>query len=79
MRVTQKGVSFYLSKATAADLKNIVDFHFREPYKHYISYKPKTFQTVKAELESVGATIDEDPAGRGVQRALNRSRVLETT
>lgn len=75
MRVTQKNASFYLSKASAFDLREIVDFHFREPYKEYVSYERKDFDAVKRDLESVGATIDEDPAGWGVQRALNRSRV----
>lgn len=77
MRVTQKNVSFYLSKANAADLKEMVDFHFREPYKEYVSYAPKDFRAVKQELEQCGATINEDPAGWGVQRVLNRKRVID--
>ncbi len=77
MRVTQKNVSFYLSKASAFDLRGIVDFHFREPYKKYSSYERKDFQVVKRELVDRGATIDKDPDGWGVQRALNRSRVLD--
>ena len=77
MRVTQKNVSFYLSKASALDLRRIVDFHFREPYKEYASYQYKGFDVVKRDLEDVGATIDENPAGWGVQRVLNRNRVLD--
>lgn len=77
MRITQKNVSFYLSKATALDLREIVDFHFREPYKDYDSYERKDFDAVKRELESVGASIDQEPDGWGVQRVLNRKRVLE--
>lgn len=77
MRVTQKNVSIYLSKASALDLREIVDFHFREPYKEYVTYERKDFMAVKRDLEGAGATIDEEPAGLGVQRALNRNRVLE--
>ncbi len=77
MRVTQKNVAFYLSKATALDLKAIVDFHFREPYKEYVNYERKDFKAVKHDLEGVGASIDQDPDGWGVQRVLNRKRVYE--
>ncbi len=73
----QKNTAFYLSKASALDLKSIVDFHFREPYKDYVSYERKDFQAVKRQLEESGANIDQNPAGWGVQRVLNRSRVLD--
>lgn len=77
IRVMQKSTAFYLSKASALDLKSIVDFHFREPYKDYVSYERKDFQAVKRQLEESGANIDQNPAGWGVQRVLNRSRVLD--
>lgn len=77
LRVSQKNADFYLSKVTALDLKEIVDFHFREPYKNYTSYEPKGFENVKRELEETGASISSAADNLGVQRYLNRTRVLE--
>lgn len=77
LRVSQENADFYLSKASALDLRAIVDFHFREPYKGYTSYEPKGFEDVKRELEESGASISHESNNWGVQRYLNRNRVLE--
>lgn len=77
LRVSQKNADFYLSKASAFDLRTIVDFHFREPYKSYTSYEPKGFEDVKRELEESGASVSHETNDWGVQRYLNRTRVLE--
>ncbi len=77
LRVSQMNADFYLSKAAALDLREIVDFHFREPYKEYTSYEPKGFEEVKRELEESGAKISRNLPHWGVQRYLNRERVLE--
>lgn len=77
IKVSQKGMTFYLSKASAKDLKSVVDFHFREPYKEYDAYSRKDYESVKQDLENRGVAIDGDPEGGGIQRALNRKRVYE--
>lgn len=77
MSVTQKGMVFYISKVLASDLRDIVDFHFREPYKDYIEYKSKDFEALKIELENSGVGIREETTDWDVQRVLNRKRVYE--
>lgn len=77
MRVDQKGMSFYISRIRAVDLRDIVDFHFREPYKEYIEYKSKDFDALKKELEESGVGIREETTDWDVQRVLNRRRVYE--
>lgn len=77
MRVNQKGMVFYISKIPASDLREIADFHFREPYKEYVEYKSKDFELLKAELEGSGALIREGDESWSVQRILNRKRVLD--
>lgn len=77
MRVNQKGMTFYISRIRASELREIVDFHFREPYREYSEYQSKDFDALKKELEDSGVGIREETNDWDVQRVLNRRRVYE--
>lgn len=77
IRVTQRGQSFFLAKASAYDLRERVDFHFREPYMDLDRFQPQGFGSVKRSLEESGATINAEPGGGGVQRRLSYERVRD--
>lgn len=78
IRVSQKGATFYLSKAKASDLRNIVDFHYREPYRDYsTNYEPLSFRVFKAQLEKSSISMQNEAIGRGIQRMPNGYRVRQ--
>lgn len=76
IRVNQRDQSFFLGKATAYDLKGLVDFHFREPYSDLSRYQSEDFESLKRRLEENDVSFDDEPENGGVQRALNKARVF---
>lgn len=79
--VKQRQNEFYITKVNAYDLKKIVDFHFREPYKEYSNYINKDFEKIKKELEQSDINISNtavfSDGTNTVQRAVNAKRVNE--
>lgn len=79
--IKQRSNIFYLSKISALDLKKVVDFHFREPYKDYSQYKNKNFDKLMEELNSQDVRVSEGIRSKNevgsIQRTLDRDRVYD--
>lgn len=72
MKVTQKNESFYVVKMKATDMRNIVNFHFRNPY----SNEKNTFELYEnyiRRIESAGIEITNSDIG--IQRRLDATRI----
>lgn len=77
LRVEQRGLPLYLTKANALQLKSMVDFHFREPYSDTTRYISQDFVSLRRSLEKNDVSFADPSEGIGVQRALKRDRVYE--
>lgn len=77
LKVEQRGLPLYLTKANALQLKSMVDFHFREPYSDTTRYISQDFMSLKRSLEKNDVSFVDPSKSIGVQRALKRDRVYE--
>ena len=79
--VKQRSNEFYLTKVSAYDLKKVVDFHFREPYKEYTNYRNQSFDKLMKDFDEndvkVVREITTKDGDGSVQRTLNKGRVYE--
>ena len=75
IRVVQKGEVFYLTKFKAIELKRLVHFHVRDPYKENLFNKDNKFNQYISRLKS--KDIQFKSSDKEVQRRLTLSRVNE--